>query len=71
MNIDDKITDMIENYREEFVSRPTTLIISKSFMAILKLTLSEKNKFIDFDNLESFKGLKIIETLKENILEVI
>ena len=71
MNIDDKITDMIENYREEFVSRPTTLIISKSFMAILKLTLSEKNKFIDFDKLESFKGLKIIETLKENILEVI
>lgn len=77
-DIDDKLRTDITKYHERFAIKPTTIIISKPLADWLKHTLMEKAKYANTAawkeelncRLMTFEGLNIIETLKENVIEI-
>jgi len=77
-DMDYHIRDMIKEYHQKYLRRPTTIIISKPLMEWLQKVLMDKCKYQNQDawkeelncKLMTFEGLKIIETMRENIIEV-
>lgn len=75
-DIDEKIIEDIADYYDKFGRRPTTIIISKPLMDWLKKTLISKSSYSDSwrhelnCDIKTFDGLNIIETLKQNVIEV-
>jgi len=74
-DIDIYIREKIINYHKKYHCKPKVIILSKPLLNWFKKIIFDKYYFLDYgtqlpDNNITFEGINIIETFKDNIIEV-